>query len=107
MTARLYHNQSSTTLFNYTDTFNRLVGNIEDGIYCGDVYEKLPLFGRPSGYIVPMVCFRDIPLGLIKEHLDWYRNYASGIKRDYAREYKVNHVWYILPSDQNTKDEMV
>ena len=90
-----YHNLSSTTLFNFTDTFDRLIGNIEKGIYCGDVYEKLPKFGSPSGYIVPMVCFCDIPLGLIKEHLDWYGTYAIGIKRDYARKYMVNPVWYI------------
>jgi hypothetical protein len=95
MSNRRYHNLSSTTLFNFTDTFERLVGNIEKGIYCGDIYEKLPKFGSPTGYIVPMVCFCDIPLGIIKEHLDWYGNYALGIKREYARQYKVNPVWYI------------
>jgi hypothetical protein len=95
MSYRKYHNISSTTLFNFTDTFERLVGNIENGIYCGDIYEKLPSFGSPSGYIVPMVCFCDIPLGIIKEHLDWYGNYAIGIKREYARQYNVNPVWYI------------
>jgi len=90
-----YHNISSTTLFNFTDTFDRLVGNIRDGIYCGDIYEQLPQFGSPSGYIVPMVCFCDIPLGLIKEHLDWYGNYAIGIERAYARTLNICPVWYI------------
>ena len=95
MTKHPYHNLSSTTLFNFTDTLDRLTGNIDHGFYCGDVYEKLPKFGSPSGYIVPMVCFCDIPLALIKEHLDWYGNYAIGIKREYARKYMVNPVWYI------------
>ncbi len=42
-----------------------------------------------------MVGFCDIPLGQMKEHLDWYGNYAIGIKRAYARSLNINPVWYI------------
>jgi hypothetical protein len=94
MGKKTFHNISSTTLFNFTDTFERLQGNLKDGFYCGDVYERLP-FDEKTGYKVPMVCFCDIPLGQIKKHLVWYGNYAIGIKRDYARQNNVSPVWYI------------
>ena len=93
MTRQSFQNISSTTLFNFTDTYDYLVENLLQGFYCGDVYEKLPF--RNIGYKVPMVCFCDIPLGAIKHHLLWYGSYAIGIKREYARTYKVNPVWYI------------
>lgn len=90
-----YQNLSSTTLFNFTDTFEHLVSNLKNGFYCGEIYEKLPLKNIISGYRVPMVCFCDIPLGQIKEHLGWYGNFAIGIRRDYARMHGINPVWYL------------
>lgn len=92
---KTYQNLSSTTLFNFTDTFDHLVSNLRDGFYCGEIYEKLPIRNITAGYRVPMVCFCDIPLGQIKEHLGWYGNFAIGIRRDYARTQGVNPVWYL------------
>jgi hypothetical protein len=68
---------------------------LQNGFYCGEIYEKLPIKNIKSGYRVPMVCFCDIPLGQIKEHLGWYGNFAIGIKRDYARMHGINPVWYL------------
>ena len=90
-----YQNLSSTTLFNFTDSFSHLVSNLENGFYCGELYEKLPFKSRAAGYRVAMVCFCDIPLGQIKEHLGWYGNFAIGIRREYARTYGINPVWYM------------
>lgn len=90
-----HQNLSSTTLFNFTDTFDHLVSNLENGFYCGELYEKLPIDSTVAGYKAAMVCFCDIPLGQIKEHLGWYGNFAIGIRRDYARKHGVNPVWYI------------
>ncbi len=94
MTQQIRQNLSSTTLFNFTDTFEHLISNLTNDIFCGDVYERLP-FSRGVGYKVPMVCFCDIPLGSVKQHLLWYGNYGIGIKRNFAREHFVNPVWYI------------
>ena len=94
MTKKIAQNLSSTTLFNFTDQFHFLLGNLRNGFYCGDYYEKLP-FTKNSGYKVPMVCFCDIPLGMVKVHLRWYGTYGIGIKRDYARFHNVCPVWYI------------
>lgn len=94
MTQQIRQNLSSTTLFNFTDTYEHLISNLTNGFYCGDVYEKLP-FSTGVGYKAPMVCFCDIPLGSVKQHLIWYGNYGIGIKRDFARTHFVNPVWYI------------
>ncbi len=84
---------SSTTLFNFTDKIEYLIDNLNNGIYCHNTYEKLPI--RNNGYYVPMACFCDIPLSLIKEHFDWYGRYGIGVKRTYARNQGVKPVWYI------------
>lgn len=70
-----------------------MLDNLKNGIYCHNTFEKLPF--KKNGYRLPMVCFCDIPLSLIKEHFDWYGKYGIGIKRQYARKVGVKPVWYI------------
>ena len=84
---------SSLTLFNFTDSLEYLIDNLRNGFYCNPTYEKLPVTNH--GYRVPMACFCDIPLSLIKEHFDWYGRYGIGIKRTYARAHGVKPVWYV------------
>lgn len=92
---------SSTTLFNFTHTFEHLEDNLLKGFYAGTTYEKLPK--RNNGYSIPMVCFCDIPLGMIKEHLDWYGNFGIGIKRTYARKHGVSPVFLCSLRQQNPR----
>jgi hypothetical protein len=84
---------STTTLFNFTNSLEFLIDNLTNGIYCSENFEKLPI--RNNGYSVPMACFCDIPLSLIKEHFEWYGRYGIGIKRRYARTFGVKPVWYV------------
>lgn len=95
---------SSTTLFNFTDSIDFLINNLKEGFYCSYTYEKLPL--RNNGYRAPMACFCDIPLSLIKEHIDWYGRYGIGIKRTYARENGVHPVWYVT-SENNLVSSLI
>lgn len=95
---------SSTTLFNFTDSLDYLIDNLKEGFYCSFTYEKLPL--RNNGYRAPMACFCDIPLSLIKEHIDWYGRYGIGIKRTYARENGVQPVWYVT-SENNLVSSLI
>ncbi len=92
---------SSTTLFNFTDNIDFLINNLKEGFYCSSTYEKLPL--RNNGYRVPMACFCDIPLSLIKEHFDWYGRYGIGIKRTFARQLGVKPVWYVTSESNLVK----
>jgi len=93
---------SSTTLFNFTDSIDFLIDNLRKGFFCSNTYEKLPCGN--NGYKVPMACFCDIPLSLIKEHFDWYGKYGIGIKRSYAREHGVKPVWYVTSENQFLKE---
>lgn len=93
---------SSTTLFNFTDNLNHLIDNLEKGFYCHNNYEKLPL--KNNGYRVPMTCFCDIPLSLIKEHFEWYGKYGIGIKRSFARSQGVKPVWYVTSESSLVKN---
>jgi hypothetical protein len=95
---------SSTTLFNFTDSFEHLESNLLKGIYAGTIYEKLP--NKNNGYAVNMACFCDIPLSLIKEHLSWYGNFGIGLSRTYAREHGVSPVFYIH-SDSNILKSLI
>jgi len=93
---------SSSTLFNITDKIDYLIDNLINGIYCSNTYEKLPV--QNNGYRVPMACFCDIPLSLIKEHFDWYGRYGIGIKRSYAREHGVKPVWYVTSENNYVRN---
>ncbi len=95
---------SSTALFNFTDSFTHLEDNLLKGFYAATTYEKLPR--KNNGYSIPMVCFCDIPLSMIKEHLDWYGRFGIGIKRSYAREHGVTPVFY-LHSDNSHLDALL
>ncbi|MHA8105019.1 abortive infection system antitoxin AbiGi family protein [Aquirufa nivalisilvae] len=92
---------SSTTLFNFTNSFDYLEDNLTNGIYCNNTFEKLPI--RNIGYSVPMACFCDIPLSLIKEHFKWYGKYGIGINRSYARKIELMPVWYVTSENPLVK----
>lgn len=86
-------NLSSETLFHFTNSFNNLQLILNNGFQAGYIYEKLP--GRVIAYLAKTVCFCDIPLGQIKEHVNWYGTYAIGIKRKIAKINGVSPVHYI------------
>lgn len=45
-------------------------------------------------YWIPMVCFCDIPLSLISDHIDEYGNYGIGMKREWVHKSRLNPVFY-------------
>jgi len=46
----------------------------------------------------PVVCFCDIPLGRISEHVGFYGKYGLGMSRTWALENNLNPVFYISPA---------
>ena len=85
-------NLSSDTLFHFTGDFETLELILKNGFQAHWIYEKLP--GRKLAYLTKTICFCDIPLGLIKEHVNWYGTYGIGINRAIARKHGLSPVIY-------------
>lgn len=88
-------NLSSETLFHFTGNFNTLELILQNGFQARWIYEKLP--GRKLAYFTKTVCFCDIPLGLIKEHVNWYGTYGIGINRPTAIDHGLSPIMYLHP----------
>lgn len=90
----LKQNLSSSTLFYFTDKLEWIIDSLKNGFLCRYHFERLPFF-LPSGYIAPIKCFCDIPLSLIKRHLEWYGSYGIGIDKKIGIRSGVTPVLYI------------
>lgn len=56
--------------------------------------------GKIANFAVPMVCFCDIPLGSIREHVDDYGKDGLGLSREWAFRMKLNPVFYMSSDSQ-------
>lgn len=74
---------NSLSLFHFMRKKEYLLSNLKDGFLIRSKYEVLPCYFK-FAYIIPMLCFCDIPLGKIKNILPMYGNYGIGIKRKTA-----------------------
>ena len=90
---RTSQNLSSTTLFHLTNSMENLESIIKNGFQARYIYEKIP--NIKLAYFTKTVCLCNIPLGSIKEHLNWYGDYGLGINREYAKKQKCTPVFYI------------
>jgi hypothetical protein len=85
-------NVSSSVLFHFTDSVERLKSILKDGFfphYCPEYSldpadRKEASRGRPPTHAAPMVCFCDLPLSLIGKHLNQYGNFAIGLERHWG-----------------------
>lgn len=96
---KINQNLSSRNLFHLTGTMDILKLILQNGFQARYIYEKLP--GTKLAYFTKTVCFCDIPLGIIKEHINWYGEYGIGLNRDKAKENGCSPVFYI---HSKTKD---
>ena len=85
-------NLSSDTLFHLTGCFDILKSILQNGIQPRYIYEKLP--GKKIAYFTQTICFCDIPLSVIKEHVNWYGTYGIGINRKIARDKGLSPIIY-------------
>lgn len=86
-------NISSDTLFHFTNEFSNLELILQNGIKESNIYEKLP--AKNIAYFTNTVCFCDIPLSLVKEHINWYGTYGIGLNTKFAQSKGITPVTYI------------
>ncbi|MDE6643975.1 MAG: hypothetical protein K2K27_07730 [Muribaculaceae bacterium] len=89
---------SSNSLFHFTSQLNFLEDILKKGFwprYCKE-------YGWGNKFIdfaVPMVCFCDIPLSMIKDHTKFYGGYGIGVSRKWIYSHKsITPVQYIATS---------
>jgi hypothetical protein len=89
-------NISSETLFHFTRTFENLKGILKNEFHPRYSPEILEFKGKNVGeFAYPMVCFCDIPLSQVKEHLKTYGNYGIGMSREWVVSNGLNPVLYL------------
>lgn len=87
---------SANTLFHFTQSFDTQIGILQTKFYPRACLESQVLSDIfPFRFAPPMVCFCDIPLSQISDHVEKYGNYAIGIKKDWAMQQGVSPVLYV------------
>lgn len=87
---------SSSSVVHYTSNLDNLKGIIENGFrlkYCSEIIKIHP--SNSLGGAFPMVCFCDIPLMEIRNHVEAYGCYGIGLSKKWAKNKGLNPVIYI------------
>ena len=93
----------STSLFHFTKSLDVLESILLNGFYPRLSAEDVSWIGNKEASLIdfvvfPMVCFCDIPLGRIADHVDFYGEYGIGMSKDWALKNGLNPVFYLSSS---------
>lgn len=84
----------SNTLFHFTNE-SGLLGILRSNFRTSFVRERLTTEkGAHWDYRIPAICFCDIPLHLLTDHIAQYGQYGLGLSRDWALAKQLNPVFY-------------
>lgn len=97
---------SAGSVFHFTDSFEDLKEIIENQCFkprC--VIEKR----KQREIAIPMVCFCDLPLSQMGEHIKRYGSYGVGLKKDWAAKQSISPVMYesINQTKENAFDSLL
>ncbi len=86
----------SSTLFHFTKSEEILFDILLNGFWPRYCLEDVQWQQGGTGFVAfPMVCFCDIPLARISEHVNFYGSYGLGLSREWAERNNLNPVLYI------------
>lgn len=89
---------SSNTLFHFTRDKQNLVGILTDGFkprYCSEDMRTIH-YSPYKNFMIPMVCFCDIPLSMIDNHIMDYGCYGIGMSKEWGVKKGINPIFYIM-----------
>ena len=108
---------SSTSLFHFTPKFESVLGILLKGFKYCNLREELP-FGPLSSSIfssiadviqyqqfVKAICFCDIPLSLVSDHINQYGRYFIGMSKEWGMKKGVTPIRYIHFDSPDIKDD--
>lgn len=100
-------NPKSHTLFHFTKSKETLKLILKGGFWPRYCLEDIRWVGQESAdYIAfPMVCFCDIPLSRIADHVGFYGEFGLGMTKEWANMNGLNPVLY-LATDNNLSAEL-
>ncbi len=78
---------SSNTLFHFTNSPLHLYNILRS--------DFIPHYSLEYDVLVPMVCFCDIPLSQVKNHVDLYGGYGIGLTKEWGIRNHLNPVIYL------------
>ena len=87
----------SHTLFHFTDKIETLKLILMNGFWPRFCLEDVSWLKYPDFDFIayPMVCFCDIPLSRVNEHVSFYGEYGLGLTKDWAVRNGITPVQYI------------
>lgn len=91
-------NLSANTLFHFTRSLENMESILKNNFYpryCMENLEDVIPVGLRQQVAIPMVCFCDIPLSQIKNHINSYGRYAIGLSKDWAKKVGINPIMYV------------
>lgn len=89
------NNLSANTLFHFTNTLDNIINILNNDFhprYCMENFD----FINTIENAIPMVCFCDIPLSQIRNHIDRYGGYAIGLSKEWGISKGINPIFYVL-----------
>jgi hypothetical protein len=97
----------SETLFHFTKSLDTLQAILRFGYwprYCLEDIEWLREEPSDSGFVsFPVVCFCDIPLSRVDEHVLFYGEYGLGMTKEWALRNGLSPIHYVPPSGPFTE----
>jgi len=89
----------SHTLFHFTKSVDTLKSILKNGFWPRYCLEDFNWYNAQIGQIsYPMVCFCDIPLTRITEHVGFYGEYGIGVTKKWAKANGLNPLIYLSHS---------
>jgi hypothetical protein len=91
------------TLFHFTKSLKNLHGIIENGFIPGLPQEDYSFLKSGLKLHIPMVCFCDIPLHLIDNHIYCYGSYGIGLSKDWGIKEGLNPIIYVADTPHSSR----